>query len=114
MATRKEFLDSILDDREKALLAQFADNEDMREVVRKVLLAGLYAEGTLRKGVKAETNFNAAFYRVAFEKGITNDEAGADLKATFHGITSLENAYKAMLEYRSKLDLPKKKENQAR
>lgn len=84
-----------LNDIEKEQIEAFYKNEVMREAVKKVLLAGIYQNGTLKAGEKAEPNKNFALY-LASQPGIANEVLGADLKAAAEGIRVVETAFKEL------------------
>lgn len=112
----KAYLEKILTDLEKVEVEKFAGNEVMVEAVRKVLLAGLYANGTLRQGLNADPLANAAFLLVAYKKEqkLSNEEIGADLTALWEGINALEAGLSALKEFAPKKAEDKQKENPGR
>lgn len=110
----KDALDLYLDDAEKAALEQFWTNERMREAVRKVLLFALYNNGTLKKGKKADPthNFTLGLVSNAEQLGLDNEKIGAQLRAAWEGIRTLENAFSNIAQYQVE-DKPSKKSNPA-
>lgn len=79
---------------EKDSLMQFSKNPIMVEAVRKVLLAGLYSNGTLRAGALAEPTRNMAFSLVANpQTEYSNEQLGADLRALWAGINAVEGGF---------------------
>jgi hypothetical protein len=104
----------ILNDVEQAAVQGFYQNEGMRESVKKVLLAAIYSNGTLKKGVSADPTRNAVFSLVANKPEVTNEQLGSDLRATWEGVRMVENAFNKMAEYQRKVEDNKTKQNKAR
>ena len=104
----KEILDSILSDLEKEKIVQFVEDETMREAVKKIILAGIYYNGTLRKGEKANptVNFLLAFVNNR-ENSLSNEEAGAELKAAWAGVKAMELAFKNLEKFTRENQLTK-------
>lgn len=100
--TKKELIDTILDDQEKLALQMFIDNDIQREAVRKVLLFGVYQSGTLKKGKEANplNNFMLAYVSNAAELHLKNEEIGEYARAAWEGIQLVENAFEAINAYR--------------
>lgn len=90
-----EQLSEFLNDHEMDKLIQFNGDTVLKEAVRKVLLAGLYQNGTLKKGKPAVTLFNAALGTVSGARAnkLTDAEIGADLRAHWEGLNALEGAF---------------------
>jgi len=110
----QDYLDSILDDAEKAQLEYFIQNDVMREAVKKVLLAGIYSNGTFKKGEAPDPlrNFLLGF---AFNRTEADDAAlGRDLRAQVAGINTLEVAFSYLAKYKTEPERSPKKSNQAR
>ena len=112
MLVPKKDLDSFLSDHEQSLLQQFADNEPLKEAVRKVLLFGAYYGGTLKKGIKIDPTMNFALL-IACQKGAKNEDIGADVKACWEAINEIEVAFKRIEMYKS-IPMPDMKSNPAR
>lgn len=97
----KDYTDKILNDIEKDALTTFVDNPTMVEAVRKVLLAGIYFNGTLRKGEPADPTINFALGFVSNGDGKrSNEEIGADIRAAWEGIRLLEVALSNIAKYK--------------
>ncbi len=114
---QKDYIDSFLNDLEKIQLQKFADNPEMMNVVKKVLLAGLYQNGTLKKGVKAEPGYNFALsllrYTDSTGKEVSNEFVGEVLRACYEGLKSIEVAFSAFEEYKTPEEI-NKESNKAR
>ena len=103
----------ILDDNERQALIAFNASDTMKQAVKKVLLAGIYDNGTLKAGKPADPLRNTAFYLVSNMPEIPNEQLGEELRAVWQGINALESAFKKISEFK----LPEKAEkklNQAR
>lgn len=91
-----------LTDLEKTKIVQFNSDKEMVEAVRKVLLASIYSNGTLREGVEANPMTNAALMmvmRTIRGEGVMSDaELGQDLRGLAQGVMLLEAGLKKLLE----------------
>ncbi len=88
-----------LSDLEKEKIANFNQDEVLVEAVRKVLLASIYSNGTLRKDVKANPLTNAALSLVSMAsqgQNISNDQIANDLRALFEGTQLLETGLREL------------------
>lgn len=110
----KNFVDSLLNDIEKDAVTTFVNNPTMLGAVRKVLLAGLYHNGTLLGGSPAEPARNFAL-SLAFNNPDASDAAlGADLRANAKAIILLQVALGQLEKYKPVDFTPENKENPAR
>lgn len=91
-----------LTDIEKTKIVQFNSDKEMVEAVRKVLLASIYSNGTLRQDAEANPLQNAAFALASLAasgQGIISDQdLGQDLRGLFHGVKALELGLKKLSE----------------
>ena len=91
-----------LTDLEKSKIYQFNADPDMGEAVRKVLLASIYSNGTLRQTATANPLQNAAFALASLAASgqgvISDEELGQDLRGLFHGVKALELGLKKLSE----------------
>lgn len=93
----------ILTDQEIDKLITFKEDEVMFEAVRKVLLAGIYSNGTLRQGVESNPLKNAALALVSTaDKDTSNERLGEDLRALWEGVKALEMGLQHIKDYRRK------------
>lgn len=94
-----DILDELTDIERDKILA-FNQDETLVEAVRKVLLATLYQNGTLRKGKKSNPTLNGAMALVSLAssgKGVvTNQDLGEDLRGLWMGIQLLEQGLKKL------------------
>jgi hypothetical protein len=102
-----------LSDIEKEKIIQFNKDEVLVEAVRKVLLATIYSNGTLRQGIKSEPIKNAAFSLVNQAKEVSNEELGADLRALWAGVRALELGLQQLATYKDKDILEQLRDNPA-
>ena len=109
---KKIYIDSFLSKEEQDLITKFVDNEKMMEAVRKVLLSGAYNSGVLLKGKPIDPLQNFAL-SIACIKGAKPEEIGADVKACWEAINSLEIAFNDMKLFKS-IPVPDFKQNLAR
>lgn len=102
-------LDSYLNEIEKAEAQRFCENKTMMETVRKVLLMGIYYNGTLRPGEPADPLRNFALTMADREllKEYTDEELGRNLRAKRIAIDLVELGFKE-LEKLKKVDKSKK------
>jgi hypothetical protein len=103
----------ILNDVEQAAVTAFYANEGMRESVKKVLLAALYTNGTLKPGVTTDPLKNLALVHVSQHPELSDEQVGANLRALYHGINALEVGFNNLANYK-KVEPKEKKENKAR
>lgn len=88
----KEYLTEI----EISKIEQFCGDEVMFEAVRKVMLAGVYYSGALKKGEKFEPK-NQAFDMIAKSyqtgKAVSNEALGEELRGLFSGVDMVEQGF---------------------
>jgi len=103
-----------LTDQEIDKLITFKEDEVMFEAVRKVLLAAIYSNGTLRKGLPSNPLLNAALSLVSSaDKDTTNERLGEDLRALWEGVKALETGLEHIKEYQRKNVLEQLADNPA-
>ena len=89
-----------LTDLEVSKITQFMGDTHMVEAVRKVMLAAIYTNGTLRAGEPANPMTNAAFAMVMKTvrgEGVMSDaELGQDLRGLAQGVMLLEAGFKRL------------------
>lgn len=89
-----------LNDLEKAKVIQFNADSEMVEAVRKVMLAAVYSNGTLRDKIPANPMTNAALLMVnktiRGEGTMTDAELGQDLRGLAQGVMLLESGFKRL------------------
>lgn len=77
--------------------------------LRKVLLAGIYLNGTLQKGIEPNPMKNWALSFGNFQSDVVSDEIlGQNVRAYSWGIYALETAFKKLEEL--KVEVPDKEE----
>jgi len=108
----EKYTQSFLNPIEQAELQKFADNVTMVEAVRKVLLAGIYFNGTLRDGEKANPGVNFAIN--LGEENRSNEQIGAESRATSLGIRYIQTGFKELEGYKSVPKEEKVEKNKAR
>ena len=82
---------------EKEKIYVFNKDEVMVEAVRKVILASVYSNGTLRKDLKTEPLKNAAIGLASMALNgravVSNEQLGEDLRAFTQGVFLLEGGF---------------------
>lgn len=96
----RDYLDTCLNEQEQDLIGAFVENEPMKNAVRKVLLAGVNLNGTMRKGKPADPLVNVAFGLVSRRGDYTNEQVGADLNALWKATEMVESSFQALDGYR--------------
>lgn len=94
-----------LSDLEVAKIEAFCKDEEMFKAVEKVLLAGIYTHGTIKKGEKAsDPLINGAFSLVhlASSNPVTDEALGQHLRGVWEGINALKNAVNRLKSIKSK------------
>lgn len=88
-----------LTEQEKEKVARFCEDDVMMEAVKKVLLAPIYEQGTLKAGQPADPTYNGAL-ALATVRQISDEELGRDLRAFTQAMSQVENAWKKLTEVR--------------
>ena len=100
MSITREYLTDI----EIAKIEAFVADEKLIEAVRKVLLASIYQNGTLRKDIKANPLTNGALALVSLASSgrgtVSNQDLGEDLRGMFHGIQLLETGLNELNKFK--------------
>ena len=102
---------------EKDAVANFLENVTLREAVRKVLLSGIYLDGTLVEGRAADPlkNFILATMTTQTAQVLPQVERGAKLDAIVNAISMLETGFRNLEKLKSvKVGLSGEKKNKAR
>lgn len=110
----KNFVDSLLNDIEKDAVTTFVNNPTMLGAVRKVLLAGIYHNGTLVGGAVPEPARNFALSLAFNNPEATNEALGADLRANAKAIILLQVALGQLEKYKPVDLTPESNVNPAR
>ena len=111
---KQAYTDSFLSDNEKAALQQFMASEVMYEAVKKVILTGVYYNGTLRPDQPADParNFTLALSMAQDLSG--NERLGEVLRAQTEGVRLVEVGFSALANYKPEELEKVAKENPAR
>lgn len=93
-----------LTDFEIAKIEAFNADEGMSEAVHKVLLAGLYTHGVIKKGKKHDPLQNGAFSLAAMSTNnpLTDEVLGQHIRGMWAGVNALEVAFKSLGTIKSK------------
>lgn len=81
-----------LNEQEKEKIARFMEDTVLVNALKKVLLEPIYRQGTIQPGEDPEPLKNGAL-ALAFDRKVTNEELGADVKSFAQGVHHLETAF---------------------
>jgi len=93
--------DSQFSEAEKALFQDFADNPHLYAAIKKLLLAGLYEQGTIKAGIDPNPTRNFALSLVFNSDRRSNEEIGQDLRALGEGMRIIETAFDHILDFKT-------------
>ena len=107
--------DNILNEIEKNELAKLAENPTMMGAIKKVLLRGVYFDGTLRRGEKPEPlkNFLLSIVSSAMEKD-DDKKIASTIRAASMGIQVVEFTFNELNKFKKQEGVAGEKENPAR
>ena len=95
--------DEFLNDLEIESVKRFMGDKLAKEAVRKILLAGVYANGVLKEGEPASPTRNAAFGLLMGNGGamrpVQNEQLGAELRAMIEGMMIVEEGFQKLERY---------------
>lgn len=112
-----EYLDEVLSATEKAAVERANEDEILMQALEKVLLAGLYDNGSLQAGFRANPTRNFALTTliasISQGKEINFDAVGRDVWGSAMGVYLVSNAFKELRKLK-KVDVKNEtKENRA-
>lgn len=102
-----------LSEKEQIAVVNFCKNKEMYQAIKKVLLATIYSQGT----VKAESDpneFNFAFGIATVGQTKTDEQIGQELRAAITALNYLKTGFDRLLEFLPNQEKPEKKGNPAR
>lgn len=106
-----------LSDIEKDKIINFNQDEVLVNAVRKVLLAVIYDNGTLRKDVAPDPLKNGAlglaFLAISGRGVVSNEDLGEDIKALAQGVSLLENGLNALSKIKKESEVVESPYNEA-
>lgn len=94
----------------------FCKDEGMFEAVKKVLLASVYYNGSLRKGEKFEAKnqaFNLISQSYASGQEVSNEVLGQEVRALFEGVNALEQGFAQLKLLKQKAEMVESPFNEA-
>jgi len=107
-------MENYLNDIEKAEVQKFIENKTLLEAVRKVILAAVYHNGTLKPGEPAEADVNFALSITGpMEQVLSNEEIGARIRGKNYAIGLLLQGFNELEKFK-KVAENKPKTNPAR
>lgn len=87
-------------------IANFNQDEVLKNAVRKVLLASIYQNGTLRKDIKPDPLKNAALglasLAISGRGVVSNADLGEDLRGLMQGVSLLESGFNELSKIKIK------------
>lgn len=106
--------DEYLNEIEVEEVKKFTANKTMFEAVRKILLADVYFNGTLKAGEPAQPYRNALLGYLLTEEGNTrvvdNDQLATEVRTYAEGVGIIQRAFKKLEEYSKESPKPSKEE----
>ena len=101
-------MQNYLTESEVLKIEKFCEDKEMYEAVRKVLLQGVYTQGTIQKGHTPNPLENAAFNLASLSvtNPIPDAELGANIRGMWAGVNYLKNAFDSLDKIKSKEDEP--------
>lgn len=103
-----------LSDIEREKISSFNDDTILKEALRKILLAGIYENGTLTPGIPANPRKNWALSFGAVDRGVSDAEIGQNVRAYAWAINAVESAFQRVEEIKVEANREvKKKKNPA-
>ena len=110
--------ETFLDDREKAEVQRFLENDILKNAVKKIFLFGIYGNGTLEAGKDPEPSQNFALSLIwdasGRELSQTNEQLGERLRASAEGIRFLETGFALLDKFKAAPKVKEEKKNPAR
>jgi len=105
-----------LNDIEKSEIEKFVENKTQFEAVRKVLLAGIYFNGTLTAGEPADArkNFLLAQLTQPIMENAPIAEYGSHAKSLVNGVKLIETGFNDFEKFRKVETEPKAKVNRGK
>lgn len=87
-----------LTDLEVEKIELFCKDQEMYEAVKKVILKGIYTDGTIQKGFTPNPLENAAFNlaSLSIENPIPNEQLGENIRGMWAGVNYLHNGFKTL------------------
>lgn len=92
----------MLSDNEKQSIEAFCNNKTMYNAVKKVILSGIYEQGTLKEDEDPNPLENAAFHlaSLSIKNPIPDEMVGQNVKAMFAGINALEVGFNKLESFK--------------
>lgn len=104
-----------LTDIEKSKIMAFNADPILVEAIRKVMLASIYSNGTLRVGKESDPTKNGAlslaFLTLSGKGVVSNEDLGADLRGLAQGVMLLETGFKELSKIKDETEVEELTEN---
>jgi hypothetical protein len=108
-------IEDILNDKEKKQIQNFLANTNMKEAVKKILLASIYSNGTIKPGEDPDylrNHFLGLLLepRTGQEYNLTNEQLGAKFRARIEAVILLDDGFKQLDKFEIiNIEIPEKK-----
>ena len=104
-----------LTDTEKSKIMAFNADPILVEAIRKVMLASIYSNGTLKKGYDSDPLKNGAltlaFVALQGRGTVSNEDLGADLRGLAQGVMLLETGFNELSKIKDETEVEELTEN---
>ncbi len=92
----------ILSDHEKQSIEAFCNNKVMYNAVKKVILSGIYEQGTLKEDEEPNPDENAAFHlaSLSIKNPIPDEILGQHIRGMWAGVNALVNAFDKLQSFK--------------
>ena len=89
---------SYLSDHEKQSIEAFCNNKAMFNAVKKVILSGIYEQGTLKEDEEPSPLENMAFHLASLstKNPIPDEQLGQHIRGMWNGVNALEIGFKKL------------------
>lgn len=110
---QKNPLDQVLNEIEKDALGHLLDDKTTLNALKKVLLFGIYYNGTMKEGEDPQPFLNFALH-IDTHNVMTDEQLGRVLRAKTEGIVALELGFKELEQFKRLEVATEEKKNTAR
>ncbi|RLF07588.1 MAG: hypothetical protein DRJ64_02675 [Thermoprotei archaeon] len=108
-------MDEILNDKEVSEVQRFLENPVLKQAIEKIVLFGVYSNGTLQKGKEANPMRNFAItINEPDGKSMSDEQVGQILRAKRYAIEMLEEGFGQLETFKKVVEKEKDTTNKAR
>lgn len=103
-----KYFSEALTDLEKEKIEGFCKDEVLSGAIRKVILQGIYVQGTIQKGFEVDPLVNGAFSlaSLSVQNPIPNEQLGEHIKAMWMGVNYVKNAFDSLVTIKKTVTEP--------